>query len=255
MENSKKAAPRRSRSTVKAIADVAPLSDLHQHILNSSTRPKTPLRAQQRKHTRAKIVSAAIVEFKEKRFHYATVDDISSRANVSRATFYTHFRGKEEVLLEIIIQKHSTKHLSFVPLVEAETVDENFLYNWLKNTFVARFLEDREWLFSYYVVCDLYSHMANFFSGGRDEVIDLLGLRFGAFRARGEDGEADAAKRARGHLELYKMEQFGLHVVYPGLSVPVDVFARETARSLLAFLQSDAIGPPICSNDRSQADD
>ena len=231
-------------------ASGAASGDAHGLILKSSTRPKTHLRAQQRKHTRAKIVSAAIVEFEDKRFHYATVDDIASRANISRATFYTHFRGKEEVLLEIIIQMHSSKHLTFVPLVEAPVIDEAFLVSWLKNSVLARFARDRDWLFSYYVVCDLYTDMANFFSAGRDEIIDILGLRFGAFRAVDAAGQDDPGKRARGHLELYKIEQFGLHAVFPGLSVAVDAFAEEVAKGLLAFLRSDTIGPPVTQSAR-----
>lgn len=214
-------------------------------ILGSSTRPKATPRSQQRKHTRAKIIAAAEIEFKETRFHYTTVDDIASRANVGRATFYTHFRGKEEVLLEIIIQKHATKAQSFFPLLEIKNIDETSIIQWLTKSIYHRFEVDRDWLFCYYIVSDLYMNMTNFFSDGRNEIIDMLGKRFDAFNTFRPDGTEDQAVRSRGHLELYKIEQFALHSVFPGLPLPLDTFKAETARAFLAFLQSAPMHPPL----------
>ncbi|WP_158637765.1 TetR/AcrR family transcriptional regulator [Novosphingobium taihuense] len=213
-------------------------------ILSSSMRPKATPRSQQRMHTRAKIITAAEIEFKEKRFHYATVDDIVSRANISRATFYTHFRGKEEVLLEIIIKKHTLKVQMFSTLLRLPDITLESVSIWLEKVFFSSFEDEREWLFSYYIVSDLYLNMANFFSDGRDEIIDILGQRFAAFQATHE-GKPDHHKRARGHLELYKIEQTALHAVFPGLHMPLDAFKNEAIEGFYSYLASAPIGPAM----------
>lgn len=48
-----------------------------------------------------KIIQAAIKVFYEKGFHKATMDEIAKNIGVSKATIYTYFDSKEEILKEI----------------------------------------------------------------------------------------------------------------------------------------------------------
>jgi AcrR family transcriptional regulator len=56
-----------------------------------------PLRERQRQLTNAAILDAAFDLFRELGMRPTTVDQIATRAGVSRATFYLHFKDKKEV--------------------------------------------------------------------------------------------------------------------------------------------------------------
>ncbi|UXA20465.1 TetR/AcrR family transcriptional regulator [Mycobacterium sp. SMC-4] len=64
---------------------------------NSATR-----RDEQRRHTRARLLDAAVVEFQRAGTHAADINAIVKAAGVARSTFYFHFPTKEHVLLELI---------------------------------------------------------------------------------------------------------------------------------------------------------
>lgn len=51
--------------------------------------------------TRKKLVKTALRLFKEKGFYDINVEDITKSANVSKGTFYTYFKRKEDIVLEI----------------------------------------------------------------------------------------------------------------------------------------------------------
>lgn len=50
---------------------------------------------------RNKIIQAAIKIFSKKGFHKSTMDEIAREVGVSKATLYTYFESKEEILKEI----------------------------------------------------------------------------------------------------------------------------------------------------------
>ncbi|WP_425436980.1 TetR/AcrR family transcriptional regulator [Mycobacterium aquaticum] len=64
---------------------------------NSATRRET-----QRQETRARVLDAAIVEFRRAGTNAADINAIVRAAGVARSTFYFHFPTKEHVLLELI---------------------------------------------------------------------------------------------------------------------------------------------------------
>jgi AcrR family transcriptional regulator len=59
-------------------------------------------REAQRRKTRARVLDAAIVEFRRAGAHSADINAIVEAAGVARSTFYFHFPTKEHVLLELI---------------------------------------------------------------------------------------------------------------------------------------------------------
>lgn len=56
----------------------------------------------QREHTRARLLDAAIVEFRRSGSQTADINAIVKAAGVARSTFYFHFPTREHVLLELI---------------------------------------------------------------------------------------------------------------------------------------------------------
>lgn len=210
----------------------------------SSLRPQGG-RGKQRQQTRARIIDAARVQFQTKRFHFTTVDDIVSYAKISRATFYTYFRGKEEVLLEIVLSKYEPYHRKFQELVALPKITQATLSEWVID-YLEFNISEREWLLSFYVVCDLYEDMPNHFSRGRDAALEIMGRRFTIFRAP-EGGELDDRMRARGHMLLYQIEQFALHASQKGWVIDIRTFANELAKAMLLLIREGDIGPvPDC---------
>lgn len=59
------------------------------------------LRDEQRNFTRARLIECAAQVFQEKGLASTTISDITSRANASRATFYLHFKDKDDLLAAI----------------------------------------------------------------------------------------------------------------------------------------------------------
>ncbi len=55
-----------------------------------------------------KIIKAAIKIFTEKGYHGSTMDEIAKEVGVSKATLYTYFKGKEDILKVIWISLNQT---------------------------------------------------------------------------------------------------------------------------------------------------
>ena len=60
------------------------------------------LREQQRAYTRRRLMEAAQQVFAAKGYPDTRVDDIARQAGASRATFYLHFKTKNEIFIELI---------------------------------------------------------------------------------------------------------------------------------------------------------
>jgi AcrR family transcriptional regulator len=60
---------------------------------------KPSLREVHKEMTRQRLIDAAVEVFEEKGYTSSTVEDITTRANVSRTTFYLHFATKREVAI------------------------------------------------------------------------------------------------------------------------------------------------------------
>jgi AcrR family transcriptional regulator len=64
------------------------------------------LRDEQRRQTRERLADAALELFEEVGYAAATTDAIARRAGANRATFYLHYAGKADVVLELMERVH-----------------------------------------------------------------------------------------------------------------------------------------------------
>jgi AcrR family transcriptional regulator len=86
-----------SKQTMESVLEIMVLEE-------NSSRPKRKQSRQQRRYgrTRAKLIEAARSVFAERGLDLTTVDDITSRADVGRGTFYYHFSSKADLIGELV---------------------------------------------------------------------------------------------------------------------------------------------------------
>lgn len=80
----------------------------------------------QGKETKMKIFNTAISLFSEIGFNNVTIEDITSKVNISKGNFYTHFESKEDVYIQFLFSLsdnynkiyHSIQSLSFESTAE-----------------------------------------------------------------------------------------------------------------------------------------
>jgi AcrR family transcriptional regulator len=61
-------------------------------------------RAREKAQRRQEILDAARAEFFERGFHRPTMDDVATRAEVSKGTIYLYFESKEEILAHLLLE-------------------------------------------------------------------------------------------------------------------------------------------------------
>jgi len=61
-------------------------------------------RAREKAQRRQEILNAARQEFFERGFHRPTVDDVATRAEVSKGTIYLYFASKEDLLAHLLLE-------------------------------------------------------------------------------------------------------------------------------------------------------
>jgi AcrR family transcriptional regulator len=61
-------------------------------------------RAREKAQRRREILDAARQVFFEHGFHHPTVDDVATRAEVSKGTIYLYFKSKEEILAHLLLE-------------------------------------------------------------------------------------------------------------------------------------------------------
>lgn len=63
-----------------------------------------PYTAEHKRHTRARIVESARELFNRKGFVDVSIDEIMARAGLTRGGFYSHFKAKEDLFVEAVMQ-------------------------------------------------------------------------------------------------------------------------------------------------------
>lgn len=77
------------------------------------------------KEKRASIIEAAIAEFKRVGYEAASMDRVSTEANVSKATVYNHFGSKKELFIALISQlKNALDEYHFISYDQEKSIEE-----------------------------------------------------------------------------------------------------------------------------------
>ncbi|AZQ55025.1 TetR/AcrR family transcriptional regulator [Burkholderia cenocepacia] len=84
-----------------------------------------PTRAERRDATRERVIDAARVIFAEKGYAAASVEDIAAAAGYTRGAFYSNFRGKADVLFELLRRDQDEAAAALQRIVGAHDPDDD----------------------------------------------------------------------------------------------------------------------------------
>ncbi|MBR1681006.1 TetR/AcrR family transcriptional regulator [bacterium] len=87
-----------------------------------------PTRQENALKTRQKLIDVTDELIKEKGFYNLNVNDITKRANVATGTFYTYFKHKEEIALEISKNLFKETQLKLEKIKDSEVSQRICLY-------------------------------------------------------------------------------------------------------------------------------
>lgn len=208
----------------------------------ATTRTRTSALAdfsdRRRRQSRQSLLDAAAAQLGEKGYYAVSVEDIARAAEVSRVTFYRHFRGKTEILIELFqreaeqalpmfrvigtLDYHSTDVVRkwIADLFEADKPKRNLL-----NAFSQASRADPDFIPS-----------ANRFI---EEVANTLGQEIAAFSSSNRKDEAARRQHLEGWLILYEiLDQSNQAAVGTGVAsdpLVVDILADRFSAFVAAY--------------------
>lgn len=103
--------------------------------MTETAKRRSTVREMHRELTRSRLADAAVECFSAKGYVATTIDDITSAAGTTRATFYLHFKSKADVVLEVTSHLDETYHPVYAALIElAESPTRVGVREWLDIT-------------------------------------------------------------------------------------------------------------------------
>ena len=143
------------------------------------------IREKQREETRRRVYLAALEVFRRDGVHECRIDDIASKAEVSRGAFYFHFPSKDDVLVDLLRESEAPIAASFSGLDEGVGLET--VLGALADALAAFWVKERALLPHVATVALRMQAMVN--DREADPVRAGLAIRFAAAAARGELSE------------------------------------------------------------------
>jgi len=182
------------------------------------------LREAQRLLTRERLVDAAIALFGQRGFRAVTIEQIAAEAGANRATFYLHFRNKEDVANAIGDRLVPNIQATFAALdaIPNPTVDQ--VRAWLSQG-MGQQTEERRNLLAVATEANVADPDL------ADDYLRFIGLFIDAmpnYLARFSDAERPAA-RVRMLMQIVQFERLSYVMVVQRASAPLDPLLDELA--------------------------
>lgn len=204
---------------------------------------RTAFQEEQRRQTRAAILSAAAEVFSSTPYVYATIDDITRAAGVSRATFYMHFESKLALALAIYDGICMDWLAHFDQLGAPDATAAANLKAWVRRL--------SEIYVEHGYVTSLVSQLEIFepafrarLRTDRNGLIDRLGDAglLGFARARGVS-KAAQVRRAQATLLLRRLDQICGDLAQPDAFTPAEanIYANIAVKELGSFISGEDV--------------
>lgn len=199
-----------------------------------TSKPKTS--RQHRLSTLDKIRISTREVFYEKGFYAASVEEIASRAGLSRATVYLHFRGKDELLFDLIKEDLAYQLGLYRELASIDRITLAAIKEWL--TYFRAEIDERRSSLDLFSIGGLIDMNQMIVVGQhRDNIISILGRRFPGFDIEALGGDLREIRRAECYLIIFIIEGIAINFsktpVMPDIRTGIDIVAHK----LLTFIR------------------
>ncbi|HTH74499.1 MAG TPA: TetR/AcrR family transcriptional regulator [Trinickia sp.] len=81
-------------------------------------------REESKEQTRLRLLDAAQTIFMKKGYVSASVEDIAEAAGYTRGAFYSNFRGKSEILMELLLRDHERMQVDLASIIDDDASRE-----------------------------------------------------------------------------------------------------------------------------------
>lgn len=162
-------------------------------------------RAEQRQVSRRRLIDAAREFCVEGRFLGCAVAEIADKAGLSRAAFYLHFKGKEDLLEAVLADQLDWYLDQHAAMSEARASTVEGIVGWLRQ-FVEGFRNAGDLLNQFFMASPV-EEIVRQQQAARLTAIEALGRGVPALRLFGPDGAIDPDRRRRVLLYVYQLEQ------------------------------------------------
>jgi AcrR family transcriptional regulator len=206
---------------LKMAADVAP---------DGGSKPT--LRAMQKENTRKEIRNAARALFSTLGWSATQVDQIASAARVSRATFYLHFKDKEDVLREIALD-YMPSALAVMRRLKGPSPGHKDLMAWLRE-WVKLVKSERAATIIFTELAQGDAGLPGYIQKIVDEIVDVLAETFESFAAVKRPGPLQLEAKIRTEMLIMQTTKICRQIVRIGDREYADV-----ALSILATMFHD----------------
>lgn len=192
-------------------------------------------RQEQRLLTRALICCSARTLFQSRGVDNVSVEQIASKASVTRSTFYLHFKGKEDVLRDVLQEVMQEQLRDYEKLIEQPRLDYAVIRRWL-DEYHAAFVERSKTIPLFRDLARLNPQTdQGIILMHRMHTLAMLGTRFRPLNLSGR-GQASERERAWAHMFLFKLEgvvsYFSTTEGAPDAAVGLDLIAEELTAML-----------------------
>jgi len=97
--------------------------------------PRISLREEQKQLARQRILSAALDVFVSQGYQGSTVDDITTTAGMSRATFYLYFKGKKDIVAALVEENVADFREIYLRMPTGRDADADAVQRWIEEVF------------------------------------------------------------------------------------------------------------------------
>jgi AcrR family transcriptional regulator len=181
------------------------------------------LRDEQRRMTRQRLADAALELFEEVGYGAATADGIAKRAGANRATFYLHYAGKADVVLELMERVHEEVTGIFATVAALDDPTPAQLRAWLQDV-LAFWDRNRALIDANHQAMPVEPRVAERWWRGLETMVDAMARVWD-----GAEGEERAQARVRLLAALVALERMCWFIVIA--RVPLE---RDRALDVLA---------------------
>lgn len=192
------------------------------------------MRASSDSEVRARLVDAAQRLFVERGFLQTSVEDLLVAAQISRASFYTYFENKLDLLTALADDHIDRRARHFDELSQIEPPDIDSVALWFRSAGTAS--ADHRGIFGLMrLAVALDAKLMRRFATARDIYAEILGRTFRQLDLTNCSDDEREARRAKAHLLIVQVEQFAAGSADGSWCIEPETTSQAFARMIMQF--------------------